>query len=57
MTILHEILFDKDDLLYTTTKDFDHSFFAEAVSDDDLRLFTKEDAESLIKQLKEMFSI
>lgn len=55
MTILHEILFDKDDLLYTTTRDFDHSFFAEAVSDDDLRLFTKEDARELIELLKEKF--
>jgi len=55
MTILHEILFDKDDLLYTTTRDFDHSFFAEAVDEDDLRLFTKEDAKKLIDQLKGIY--
>ena len=55
MTMLYEILFSIDDILYTTTKDFDHSCFATSVDDDDLQRFTKEDAKKLIDQLKGIY--
>ena len=64
--MIYEIIFNRyeedekgfeigDPKLYTTRNGFDHSTFADSVDEEDLRLFTKEDAKKLIDQLKEVY--
>ena len=56
MTGIYEILCTiEDDTLYTTKAEVDHSFIADTIGFTDLRLFTKEDARSLINYLTDMF--
>ncbi len=56
MTGIYEILCTIDsDTLYTTKTEVDHSFIADSIDFSDLRLFTKEDARSLIDYLTDMF--
>lgn len=56
MTAIYEILCTiEDDTLYTTKTEVDHSFIADSIDFSDLRLFTKEDARSLIDYLTDMF--
>ena len=56
MTGIYEILCTNgDDTLYTTQKETDHSFIADSIDEDDLRLYTKEEARSLIDYLTDMF--
>ena len=44
-----------DDTLYTTHFETNHSFIADSIDEDDLRLFTREDAKDLIDYLTEVF--
>lgn len=56
MVAIYEILCTNgDDKLYTTHFETDHSFIADSIDEDDLRLFTKEDARSLIDYLTAVF--
>ena len=56
MTGIYEILCTiEDDTLYTTKTEVDHSYIADSIGFSDLRLFTKEDARSLIDYLTDMF--
>ena len=56
MTGIYEILCTIDgDTLYTTKTEVDHSSIADSIGFSDLRLYTKEDARSLIDYLTDMF--
>ena len=56
MTSIHEIICTNgDDKLYTTRVEVDHAFIADSIYEEDLRLFTKEDARSLIDYLTAVF--
>ena len=56
MTGIYEILCTiEGDTLYTTKAEVDHSFIAGSIGFSDLRLFTKEDARSLIVYLTDMY--
>lgn len=56
MTGIYEILCTIDgDTLYTTKTEVDHSYIADSIGFSDLRLYTKEDARSLIDYLTEVF--
>ena len=56
MTGIYEILCTiEDDTLYTTKTEVDHAFIADTIYEEDLRLFTKEDARSLIDYLTAVF--
>jgi len=56
MVAVHEIICTNgDDKLYTTRVEVDHSFIADSIYEEDLRLFTKEDARSLIDYLTAVF--
>ena len=56
MTGIYEILCTiEDDTLYTTKAEVDHSYIADSIGSNDLRLFTKEDARRLIDYLTDMF--
>ena len=56
MVRIYEILCTNgDDALYTTCNGVDHSFIADSIDEDDLRLFTREDAKDLIDYLTEVF--
>ena len=56
MVGIYEILCTiEDDTLYTTRVEVDHAFIADTIYEEDLRLFTKEDARSLIDYLTAVF--
>tara|TARA_R100000995_G_scaffold84692_1_gene64293 strand:+ start:474 stop:659 length:186 start_codon:yes stop_codon:yes gene_type:complete len=56
MTVIYEMLCTiEDDTLYTTKAEIDHSYIADSIGFSDLRLFTKEDARSLIDYLTAVF--
>ena len=56
MTGIYEILCTiEGDTLYTSKAEVDHSFIAGSIGFSDLRLFTKEDARSLIDYLTDMY--
>ena len=51
---LHEVLYTINGTLFTTQTDHEHSWFCD-IEEEDLRTYTKEDAESLIAHLKEIY--
>ena len=56
MVGIYEILCTNgDDKLYTTRVEVDHAFIADSIYEEDLRLFTKQDAKSLIDYLTAVF--
>ena len=56
MVGIYEILCTiEDDTLYTTRVEVDHAFIADTIYEEDLRLFTKQDARNLIDYLTAVF--